>query len=130
MPQPGNPNVLLHFYESACCLWIHFPEEVSLNNFRASDLRLTSRAFGLEPNALPKLSNLLSSMIFAPRARFELATLRLTAEGCKTLNALFGVAYDPERLKSRPSVGQLLGNRISEKRKAGDCFGSIHCKSA
>ena len=36
----------------------------------------------------------------APRARFELATLRLTAGGCKTLNALFGVAYDPEHLKS------------------------------
>ncbi len=46
----------------------------------------------------------------APRARFELATLRLTAGECKTLNALFGVAYDREHLKSRPSIGQLLGN--------------------
>ncbi len=46
----------------------------------------------------------------APRAKFELATLRLTAGGCKTLNALFGVAYDPEHLESRASVGQLLGN--------------------
>jgi len=29
----------------------------------------------------------------APRARFELATLRLTAEMVENLNALFGVAY-------------------------------------
>jgi hypothetical protein len=29
----------------------------------------------------------------APRARFELATLRLTVEGIKNLNALSGVAY-------------------------------------
>ena len=29
----------------------------------------------------------------APRARFELATLRLTAEEAKILNALSGVAY-------------------------------------
>jgi hypothetical protein len=29
----------------------------------------------------------------APRARFELATLRLTAEEVKNLNALSGVAY-------------------------------------
>jgi hypothetical protein len=29
----------------------------------------------------------------APRARFELATLRLTAEEIKNLSALFGVAY-------------------------------------
>ena len=33
----------------------------------------------------------------APRARFELATLRLTAEVCRTLNALFGVAYGEGR---------------------------------
>ena len=46
----------------------------------------------------------------APRARFELATLRLTAGECKTLNALFGVAYVQERLESQSSVGQLLGN--------------------
>jgi hypothetical protein len=30
----------------------------------------------------------------APRARFELATLRLTAEGIENLNALSGVAYE------------------------------------
>jgi hypothetical protein len=29
----------------------------------------------------------------APRARFELATLRLTAGSLKNLSALFGVAY-------------------------------------
>src|SRR6266851_4607553 len=44
-------------------------------------------------------------------------TLRLTAGECKTLNALFGVAYDREHLKSRPSVGQLLGNLV-KRRKA------------
>jgi len=46
----------------------------------------------------------------APRARFELATLRLTAGQCKNLSALFGVAYDREQHKSHPSIGQLLGN--------------------
>ena len=30
----------------------------------------------------------------APRARFELATLRLTAERIENLSALFGVAYE------------------------------------
>ena len=30
----------------------------------------------------------------APRARFELATLRLTAEAVKNLSALSGVAYE------------------------------------
>jgi hypothetical protein len=52
----------------------------------------------------------------APRAKFELATLRLTAGGCKTLNALFGVAYDPEHLKSRVSVGQLWATYLQEKK--------------
>jgi len=42
----------------------------------------------------------------------QVATLRLTAGECKTLNALFGVAYDRDHLKSRPSVGQLLGNLL------------------
>src|SRR5216684_488137 len=55
----------------------------------------------------------------APRARFELATLRLTAGECKTLNALFGVAYDRDHLKSRPSVGQLLGNLLKRLKAAG-----------
>ena len=55
----------------------------------------------------------------APRARFELATLRLTAGECKTLNALFGVAYDGEHLKSRPSVGQLLGNLLKRRTAVG-----------
>src|SRR5258708_33521381 len=43
-----------------------------------------AQAFGHEPNALPKLCNLLRIKILAPRARFELATLRLTAE-CSTI---------------------------------------------
>ena len=55
----------------------------------------------------------------APRARIELATLRLTTGECKTLNALFGVAYDREHLESRPSVGQLLGNLL----KTGNALG-------
>src|SRR5207245_10731207 len=38
----------------------------------------------------------------APRARFELATLRLTAGGYKTLSAAFGVAYEPYRCLSCP----------------------------
>jgi hypothetical protein len=63
----------------------------------------------------------------APRARFELATLRLTAGVCKTLNALFGVAYDREHLKSRPSVGQLLGNLLKRKkaRVIGERVGAV-----
>jgi hypothetical protein len=44
----------------------------------------------------------------APRARFELATLRLTAEMVETPNALFGVAYRESWLIFGPSVG-LLG---------------------
>jgi hypothetical protein len=44
----------------------------------------------------------------APRARFELATLRLTAEMVETPNALIGVAYRESRLIFSPSVG-LLG---------------------
>jgi len=37
--------------------------------------------------------NRLNSQKLAPRARFELATLRLTAEVAKNLSALSGVAY-------------------------------------
>ena len=44
----------------------------------------------------------------APRARFELATLRLTARECKTLNAFYGVAYREKTAIFGPSVG-LLG---------------------
>ena len=43
----------------------------------------------------------------APRARFELATLRLTARECKSLNALFGVAYREKPAILGPSVGIL-----------------------
>src|SRR5258708_40020136 len=48
----------------------------------------------------------------------------------QTLNALFGVAYDREHLKSRTSLGQLLGNRadsISERRACG--LIGMHCGS-
>src|SRR5207245_4068657 len=44
----------------------------------------------------------------APRARFELATLRLTAEAVEILNALSCVAYRETRPIFSPSVG-LLG---------------------
>jgi hypothetical protein len=44
----------------------------------------------------------------APRARFELATLRLTAEKVEFLNALSCVAYRETRPIFSPSVG-LLG---------------------
>src|ERR1700682_568702 len=52
------------------------------------------------------------------KTEFEFPTFWLKAGECKTLNALFGVAYDREHLKSRPSVGQLLGNLL-KRRKAG-----------
>ena len=51
----------------------------------------------------------------APRARFELATLRLTAEMVEILNALFGVAYRECRLIISPSVGLLGLPKASEK---------------
>ena len=35
----------------------------------------------------------------------QVAILRLTAGECKTLNALFDVAYDRDHLKSRPQLG-------------------------
>ena len=54
------------------------------NNFRASDLRLTSRAFGREPNALLKFCKCLMEKILAPRGGFEPPTFRLTAE-CSTI---------------------------------------------
>jgi hypothetical protein len=37
----------------------------------------------------------------------------------QTLNALFGVAYDPETLKSRPSVGQLWATKWVKKASGG-----------
>ena len=43
----------------------------------------------------------------APRARFELATLRLTAELFENLTALFGVAYGDSDEFFNLSVGQL-----------------------
>jgi hypothetical protein len=48
--------------------------------------------FGRKPNALQSF-NLLKTWRLAPWARFELATLRLTAESGKNLSALSGVAY-------------------------------------
>ena len=47
-------------------------------------------------------------MSLAPRARFELATLRLTAEVVEILNALSCVAYRETQPIFSPSVG-LLG---------------------
>ena len=41
----------------------------------------------------------------APRARFELATLRLTAERDKNLSAASGVAYDGTTLDPDPQLG-------------------------
>ncbi len=47
----------------------------------------------------------LNSKDLAPRARFELATLRLTAEMIENLSALFGVAYDRTILNPDPQLG-------------------------
>src|SRR5438270_2785311 len=54
-------------------------------------------AFGAFVNPCSKCGRYL-----APRARFELATLRLTAGGYKPLSAAFGVAYEPYRCLSCP----------------------------
>jgi len=40
----------------------------------------------------------------APRARLELATLRLTGSGSKNPKAFFGVAYEPETPSKPPSI--------------------------
>src|SRR5207302_5941823 len=47
---------------------------------------LNYRSLGTQPKAL-RLFNSLRELRLAPRARFELATLRLTAGGYKTLRA-------------------------------------------
>ena len=55
-----------------------------LNDFRTTKITSHARPFGHEPNALPKLSNLLRTKILAPRGGFEPPTFRLTAE-CSTI---------------------------------------------
>src|SRR5216110_3261277 len=65
------------------------------------------RSLGTQPKAL-RLFNSLRELRLAPRARFELATLRLTAEVVEILNALSCVAYRETRPIFSPSVG-LLG---------------------
>src|SRR5271165_5556754 len=56
-------------------------------HFRDSSPRRREKKKFAVCNQSKQLENL------APRARFELATLRLTAKGNKNLNALSGVAY-------------------------------------
>ena len=59
-------------------------------------------------------------MSLAPRARFELATLRLTAEVVEILNALSCVAYRETRPIFSPSVGLLgLPSGSAPKRLTG-----------
>ena len=55
----------------------------------------------------------------APRARFELATLRLTANGNKNLSALSGVAYE----KSGAILSSLAAPNVAPKIRA--TFGEI-----
>jgi hypothetical protein len=61
----------------------------------------------------------LNSKDLAPRARFELATLRLTAEEVENLNALVGVAYRERQRFSVPQLGY-LGYQILDGK---GCFG-------
>src|SRR5712664_1542979 len=77
------------------------------NNFRTRNFTSHAQAFGREPNALPKLCNFLRSKRFGSPGRIRTSNISVNSRGCKTLNALFGVAYDRELLESRPSVGQL-----------------------
>ena len=47
MPQPGNPNVVLHFYDKRFLTldaWTR--RTLPFNNLRTTDLRFTSQAFG------------------------------------------------------------------------------------
>jgi len=53
----------------------------------------------------------------APRARFELATLRLTAEAEKNLSPLSGVAYDKSRAIFPRSVDPILHPNLLPKLK-------------
>src|SRR6266478_9207605 len=62
----------------------HSPKRLSHQQLPHAGLTSYAKAFGREPNALPKLCNCFRTKNLAPRARFELATLRLTAE-CSTV---------------------------------------------
>src|SRR5260370_40495071 len=68
-----------------------------LNDFRTTEITSHAQPFGHEPNALPKLCNLLRIKILAPRGGFEPPTFRLTAER-PTSPELAGVG--PNRRKS------------------------------
>ena len=54
----------------------HVPQKnVPFNNFRTTDLRFTSQAFGREPNALPKLCNFLRSKKFGSPGRIRTSNI-------------------------------------------------------
>ena len=83
-PTVRKPQVVLRFYDSVCRLWGRSPEEFHIQQLPRTQSTTDAQAFGRKPNALPTHCNCLKAKGLAPRARFELATLRLTAE-CSTV---------------------------------------------
>ena len=75
-----NPKGLLRFHDSTLVDLGQASEKSSgFSNSWTVDSISHAQAFGRKPNALPALCNCLRPKSLAPRARFELATLRLTA---------------------------------------------------
>ena len=68
----------------------------------------------------------------APRARFELATLRLTAESEKNLSALSGVAYEklgaifPSLVAPKPASTPMTSERVALGARSGPLRWPIH----
>jgi len=69
----------------------------------------------------------------APRARFELATLRLTAEMIKNLSALSGVAYEklgaifPSLVAPTPAPTPMASEWMAVKAQSGLLRWPIYC---
>jgi hypothetical protein len=62
--------VALRFCDSACWLWTRFfQKKFPFNNLRTTEIRRAARAFGREPNALPKLLNCLIRKNFGSPGR-------------------------------------------------------------
>src|SRR5882762_2712551 len=75
----------------------------------------------------------LSAKDLAPRARFELATLRLTAEMIENLSALSGVAYEklgaifPSLVAPTPAPTPMASEWMAVKAQSGLLRWPIYC---
>src|SRR6267142_4356245 len=64
-----NPKAILHFYDSAYSLCDPFPKRLSHQQLPHAGLTSYAKAFGREPNALPKLCNCLRAKSFGSPGR-------------------------------------------------------------